>query len=130
MGTILLQDDAVRVEKCGGDLLAPSQQDLQEIGRSIISNPDGVIAKYALSFNFYAMNNVAEYEVLIMGLKIIKELDIDEVKVFFNFQSVVSQVLGEYEVKDPTMAKYLQRIKDLSRGFKKLDVQRDRKSVV
>ena len=36
----------------------------------------------------------------------------------------MGQVRGEYEVKDPTMSKYLQKIKDLSISFTKLDIQR------
>ena len=56
----------------------------------IFANPDGVIAEYALRFDFSAMNNMAEYEVLIVGLRIIKELGIKKVKVFFDSQLVMS----------------------------------------
>ena len=68
--------------------------------------------------NFNTTNNVAKYEVLITGLKITKELGADEVKVFSDSQLVISQILDEYEVKDPMMSKYLQKIKDLSQSFK------------
>lgn len=53
--------------------------------------------------------NMSKYEALIVGMKIIKELGADEIKVFSDSQLIISQVRSEYEVKDPTMTKYLQR---------------------
>ena len=48
----------------------------------ILTNFEGVVTKYALRFNFKASNNQAKYEVLLAGLKISKELEIDSLKVF------------------------------------------------
>ena len=50
--------------------------------RLILTNFEKVITEYALRFNFKASNNQVEYEALLAGLKIIKELDIDSLKVF------------------------------------------------
>ena len=50
----------------------------------ILINFEGVITEYALRFNFKALNNQVEYEALLAGLKIIKELDIDSLKIFTN----------------------------------------------
>ena len=61
----------------------------------IISSPDKVIVEYALRFNFCTMNNMVEYKALNMGLKIIRELDANEVKMFSNSQLIISQVLGK-----------------------------------
>ena len=41
-----------------------------------------MITEYVLRFNFKASNNQAEYEMLLAGLKITKELDIDNLKIF------------------------------------------------
>ena len=41
-----------------------------------------MITEYVLRFNFKALNNQAEYEMLLAGLKITKELDIDNLKIF------------------------------------------------
>ena len=48
----------------------------------ILTNFEGVVTEYALRFNFKVSNNQAEYEVLLAGLKIAKELDIDSLKIF------------------------------------------------
>ena len=42
----------------------------------ILVSPEGVITEYALCFEFFAINNEAEYEALIVGLRIAKELGI------------------------------------------------------
>ena len=41
-----------------------------------------IITEYVLWFNFKASNNQAEYEALLASLKIIKKLDISNLKVF------------------------------------------------
>ena len=50
----------------------------------ILINFEGVVTEYALRFNFKILNNQAEYEAFVAGLKIAKELDIDSLKVFID----------------------------------------------
>jgi ribonuclease HI len=38
--------------------------------------PEGDILKYVVQFEFLAMNNIAEYEGLVTGLQLAKDLDI------------------------------------------------------
>ena len=64
----------------------------------ILINFEGIVTKYAFRFNFKASNNQAEYEALLAGLKIAKELDIDNLKVFTDSQLITGQVKGEFEV--------------------------------
>jgi hypothetical protein len=42
----------------------------------VLIPPEGDILKYAVQFEFPAMNNIAEYEGLITGLRLAKDLDI------------------------------------------------------
>ena len=42
-----------------------------------------------------------------------RELSVDSLRAFSDSQLIVGQVKGEFEVRDPTMAKYLQKVKDL-----------------
>ena len=78
----------------------------------ILTNFEGVVTEYVLRFNFKASNNKVKYEVLLAGLKIAKEFEIDNLKVFTNSQWIVGQIKGEFEVRDPIMMKYLQKVKD------------------
>ena len=60
----------------------------------------------AKRLDFEVTNNQAEYEALITGLRVVKELGIDSLRVFSDSQLIVGQVRGEFKVRDPTMAKY------------------------
>ena len=55
----------------------------------ILASPDGVIMEYTLQFDFKILNNEIEYEVLIVGLHLAKELRVKDIKVFTNLQLVV-----------------------------------------
>ena len=48
----------------------------------ILANPEGIIIKHALRFSFKASNNGVEYEALVAGLRMAKELNIKKLKVF------------------------------------------------
>ena len=65
------------------------------------------MAEYALRFSFKTSNNQAEYEALIVGLRIAKDLKVDKLRAHSDSQLVVGQTRGEFEAKDPVMAKYL-----------------------
>ena len=88
----------------------------------ILTNSEGVIIEYILRFNFKASNNQVKYEVLLTGLKIIKELDIDSLKVFTDSQLIAEQVKGEFEARGPIMMKYLQKVKDLTSTLKYFEI--------
>ena len=55
----------------------------------ILVNPEGIIVEYALRFKFPTTNNGAEYEALIAGLRIAKELEVDRLQVYSDSQLVV-----------------------------------------
>ena len=79
----------------------------------IIAGPDGFVFEYALRFSFKATNNQAEYESLIIGLKLAAHLEAKNLKVFIDSQLVVGQTAGEYEARDLILAKYLEKVKTL-----------------
>ncbi|XP_073112596.1 uncharacterized protein [Elaeis guineensis] len=79
----------------------------------ILTNSEGVVTEYALQFDFKTSNDQAEYEALLVGLKMTKELEIDSLKVFTDSQLIVGQIKGKFEARDPIMAIYLQKVKDL-----------------
>lgn len=54
----------------------------------ILDGPDDVTLEQALKFNFKASNNQAEYEALIAGLKLAKEVEVKKVRCHTNSQLV------------------------------------------
>ncbi|KAI5317241.1 hypothetical protein L3X38_036948 [Prunus dulcis] len=55
----------------------------------VLVSPDKVTLEYALRFNFQASNNEAEYEALLAGLRLAKEMDARQIQIFSDSQLVV-----------------------------------------
>lgn len=86
----------------------------------MLTNPEEQTFTYTLRFEFLCSNNEAEYEALLVGLKIAKEMGVKHLTVYYDSMIVVNQVNGMYEVKDVSMKQYLKLINSLSSGFKAL----------
>ena len=71
-----------------------------------------------MKLKYNATNNAAEYEALITGLKLAIEVRTENLKVYSDSQLVVNQVKDAYQVKDPSIIKYVQKAKQL---LKKLE---------
>ncbi|KAF7807811.1 Ribonuclease H [Senna tora] len=78
------------------------------VGVTILT-PEGVAIDQALELNLKTTNNQAEYEALIAGLNLASELGATNLLVSSDSQLVVGQLSGDFEVKEPTIAKYVER---------------------
>ena len=69
-------------------------------------SPRGV--KTTLSFNlaFECTNNEAEYEALVIGLEILLELEVKDVRVIGDSQLVLRKLIGEYKCNNLLLAPY------------------------
>ena len=83
----------------------------------ILTGPNGFHTKYALRFSFEDTNNQAKFEALLTGLKLAKQLEAKHLIVFTDSQLVVGQTIIEYEAYDPTLAKYLDKVRALKTKF-------------
>jgi len=83
----------------------------------ILEGPNGVLIEQALRFAFKASNNQAEYEALIAGMLLAKEMGAQSLLAKSDSQLVTGQVTGEYQAKDPQMAAYLRYVEVLKRAF-------------
>ena len=70
-----------------------------------------------MRLQYLTTNNEAEYEALLTGLRIAKELGATMLRVQSNSQLIVGQVNGEYEAKEDRMAKYLNLVRNTIRWF-------------
>ncbi|XP_057760818.1 uncharacterized protein LOC130981225 [Arachis stenosperma] len=73
----------------------------------ILESNQGTWIELSLRFEFLASNNQAEYEALLDGLKLAKEVEAEKLIVFSDSQLITLQINGTYQVKDLTMKKYL-----------------------
>jgi len=83
----------------------------------VLEGPNGVLIEQALRFAFKASNNQAEYEALIAGMLLAKEMGAQSLLAKSDSQLVTRQVTGEYQVKDPQMAVYLRYVQVLKGAF-------------
>jgi ribonuclease HI len=82
----------------------------------VFTSPKGDKLLYVLQIQFCASNNVAEYEALVHGLKLAKEIGIQRILCFGDSDLVVHQVSGDWDAKDANMASYRFYIQQLC-GF-------------
>ncbi|XP_062112162.1 uncharacterized protein LOC133823409 [Humulus lupulus] len=77
----------------------------------ILITPEGHRFHSALRFEFEASSNEAEYEALLAGLRMAKELKIRVVQCYSDSRLVVNQVSMEYQARGAKMAAYLAKVK-------------------
>ena len=83
----------------------------------ILISPEVHRVHCALRFSFKASNNEAEYEVLIVGLKLAKEMRVESLNIYSDFQLAACQVTNEYQARGEKKVAYLQKAKDLLNAF-------------
>ncbi|KAK1695958.1 hypothetical protein QYE76_012655 [Lolium multiflorum] len=82
----------------------------------VITSPKGHRLDYVLQIHFAASNNVAEYEALIHGLKLAKEIGVRRILCFGDSALVIQQASDEWDARDANMASYRFHVQQLS-GF-------------
>ncbi|KAK9074310.1 hypothetical protein SSX86_006908 [Deinandra increscens subsp. villosa] len=99
----LFTDGASNEEGCGAGL--------------ILTSPKGKEITCALKFDFTTTNNEAEYEALLAGLRMAKQLKVKNLEAHVDSMLVASQVNQTYEAKGDTMKQYLDKINNLVKEF-------------
>ncbi|XP_051197452.1 uncharacterized protein [Lolium perenne] len=74
--------------------------------------------EHPIKLDFTASNNVAEYEALIHGLKLAKEIGVHRILCFGDSDLVIQQASGEWDVKDANMASYHFHVQQIAGFFK------------
>ncbi|KAL0416218.1 UNVERIFIED_CONTAM: hypothetical protein Slati_3453700 [Sesamum latifolium] len=83
----------------------------------VITTPQGEDLEFAIKFSFKASNNEAEYEALVIGMRMAHETGAKHLLAYSDSQLVVKQVEGTYEAKEESMIQYLQQIANLKTKF-------------
>jgi len=88
-----------------------------------LEGPNGLLIEQALRFAFKASNNQAEYEVLIAGMLLAKEMGAKSLLAKSDSLLVTSQVIGGYQAKDPQMVAYLEYVQILRETFEMFELE-------
>ncbi|XP_072071942.1 uncharacterized protein [Arachis hypogaea] len=83
----------------------------------ILESPAGVVYEQSIKFKFPVSNNQAEYEALIAGLLLAKDVGATKLEVNSDSQVITSQINGAYQAKDSLLQKYLEWVKSLKEEF-------------
>ncbi|XP_074336456.1 uncharacterized protein LOC141673602 [Apium graveolens] len=73
----------------------------------ILISPEGFKIQQALKFSFPVINNVAEYEALLTGLRLAIKLEVNILEIFGDSKLVTKQLHGEFKAHDARMLTYL-----------------------
>jgi ribonuclease HI len=97
----------------------------QQVGGAgvILIDPSGDQVKYMVHLEFKATNNMAEYEVLILGLSTALSLGIHQLLVEGDSQLIIKQVREECSYNEPRLAAYLLHVRKLEKDFTTLELQ-------
>ncbi|XP_026450727.1 uncharacterized protein LOC113350831 [Papaver somniferum] len=88
----------------------------------VILTPEGSRIGKVTKLGFQASNNEAEYEAAIIGLKAVKQLDANNVKLVTDSMLVVNQFLGTYRAKEERMTLYLDHMRELANEFDQFSI--------
>src|ERR1041385_5195778 len=72
----------------------------------VLTSPKGDKLEYVLQIHVAASNNVAEYEALVHGVRLAKEIGIRRILCYGDSDLVVQQCTGTWDAKDENMARY------------------------
>nr|XP_043618825.1 uncharacterized protein LOC122590711 [Erigeron canadensis] len=110
----LYTDGAASSDGCGAGLM--------------LISPESKEFTYALRFEFEVTNNEAEYEALLAGLRISRDMKIRNLQVYVDSQLVANQVKGDYEAKQNTTKLYLQKVRELMECFSHFKIEHIRRN--
>ncbi|GJT14331.1 reverse transcriptase domain-containing protein [Tanacetum coccineum] len=94
----------------------------------MLIDPEGKEYTYALRFRFETTKNKAEYEALLPGLRIAQDMEIISLAIFVDSQLLVNQIKGTYAAKQPMIREYLQKTKEVLKGFDSYTIEHIRRN--
>ena len=74
---------------------------------------------YSYKLYFQCTNNIAEYEALLLGLHLLKNLGAKKIPAQGDSELVIKQIKGEYSEKNPILREYRNATLDLLKTFEK-----------
>ena len=88
----------------------------------MLISPDRHKITCALRFGFKSSNNEAEYEALLVGLRLAKELKVGLLQIFSDSQLVVKHVTEKYQARGEKMVAYLRSAQVLLKSFSEYSI--------
>ncbi|XP_052171652.1 uncharacterized protein LOC127787632 [Diospyros lotus] len=88
----------------------------------VLISPKKEVLEYSLRFTFPRSNNAAEYEALLAGMKLAEKLEVKNLIAHSDSQLVAQQFQGTFEVREPILVHYLQKVEELAHRFERFEL--------
>ncbi|KAA3483133.1 RNA-directed DNA polymerase (Reverse transcriptase), Ribonuclease H [Gossypium australe] len=85
--------------------------------RAVLVSPDGDHYPFTNKLNFDCINNMAEYEACIMGIRAAIECKIKVLEIYGDLALVIYQLKGEWKTRDPKLIDYRKMVLKLVKEF-------------
>jgi ribonuclease HI len=90
----------------------------ESVGAGVVfMSPTQNTISLSYKIEFETKNNVTEYEALVLGLIVSKDMKIEELEEFGDVELIVHQVRNLYEAKHPRLRAYINEIWDMIDSF-------------
>ena len=90
----------------------------------VITSPRGQVFNFSFRLQFEATNNVAEYEALLLGLEIAKDMGIKMLNIKGDSDLIILQVKNHFSCKCQRLRKYSNAVWDIMEFFDALNLTR------
>jgi ribonuclease HI len=78
---------------------------------------------HSYKLNFQCTNNIAKYEALMLGLKLLKRVGAKQIMVRGDSELIIKQIKGEYVAKHPRLRDYRNVVLYALRCFTEVDLE-------
>jgi hypothetical protein len=88
-----------------------------------LKSPKGYELSYVLQIYFPTTNNITEYEALLHGLRVAKEIGVQHIMCCGDSEIVARQVAGTYKARNEVMAAYMDEVDGMAKSFLGYDIK-------
>jgi ribonuclease HI len=88
-----------------------------------LKSPKGDELSYVLQIHFPTTNNIAEYEALLHGLRVTKEIGVQHIMCCSDSNLAAQQVAGTYKAQNEVMAAYRDKVNEMAKSFISYDIK-------
>ncbi|XP_017420172.1 uncharacterized protein LOC108330177 [Vigna angularis] len=89
----------------------------------VLEGPNEFLLEHSLIFKFKVSNNQAEYEVLVAGQELARDMGARRVVCRTDSQLVVGQMNGEFQVKEEQLLRYFYKATTLAKLFDRINIR-------
>jgi len=88
----------------------------------VLEGPENIQIGQSLRFGFQTSNNQAEYEALIVGLLLARDVGARKIECKTNSQLMIGHINGNYQIKDPLLLKYYHKVVNIISQFQSVKI--------